>query len=141
MEISKELARKVHRFHLVNPEDLVGMDEFTEWLEAILHEPCSVWENEDGSLQLLEIRQLVARLNGLKIEIYSDEHAPPHFHVKSPNVNASLSIESCHLIAGEIGAQEYKKVKLWHSHSKNLLIQTWNSTRPYNCRVGTYKGI
>ncbi|WP_323816408.1 DUF4160 domain-containing protein [Cellvibrio sp. NN19] len=140
MEITKELARKIHRFHLANPNDLAGIEEFTEWLEAILHEPCSVWENEDGSLQLLEIRQLVERLNGLKIEIYSDEHAPPHFHVKSPNINASFSIESCELIAGEISSQEYKKVKYWHNHSKNVLIQKWNSTRPENCVVGPYKG-
>ena len=140
MEITKDLARKIHRFHLVCHDDLVGIEEFTEWLESILHEPCSVWENEDGSLQLLEIRQLVERLNGLKIEIYSDEHAPPHFHVKSPNINASFSIEACELIVGEISSQDYKKVKYWHNHSKHILIEKWNSTRPENCAVGQYKG-
>ena len=73
---------------MVNPSELEGLKEYAEWLEAILHRPCSVWE-EDGKEFLIEIRELVARVNGLKIEIHPNEHPPPHFHVKTPKVNAS----------------------------------------------------
>lgn len=140
MKLSKELARKINHFYLIAPEELDGVDEYAEWLEAILHGPCSIREDEDGELVLIEIRQLVARVNGLKIEIYSNEHPPPHFHVKSPNVNASFSIESCEKLEGSINSQDLKKIQFWHQHAKPLLIDVWNSTRPTYCSVGGYDG-
>jgi hypothetical protein len=89
---------------------------------------------------LLENKGLVARVNGLKIVIYPDEHAPPHFHVKSPNINASFSIESCTKLKGKISPQDLNKVKYWYKYSKSLLINVWDSTRPTDCEVGEYKG-
>ena len=77
-------------------------------------------------------------MNGLKIEIYPNEHPPPHFHVKSPNINASFSIESCTKLRGNINPKDLSKVKYWYKHSKSLLIDIWNSTRPTNCVVGEY---
>lgn len=76
----------------------------------------------------------------LKIEIYPDEHPPPHFHVKSPNIDASFNIESCNLLKGEIEGRDKKKIEYWHKHAKPLLIEIWNSTRPTNCTVGAYQG-
>jgi len=140
MKLTKELARKHGLFHLIEPEELDGLDEYTEWLEAILHGPCSIWEEDDGELVLIEIRQLVDRINGLKIEIYSNEHPPPHFHVKSPNVNASFSIESCEKLEGSINSQDLKKVKYWYQQARPLLIDVWNRTRSTNCTVGKYIG-
>ena len=124
-------------FHMVNPNELEGIEEYAEWLESILHNPCSVWE-ENGEEFLIEIRQLVARVNGLQIHIYPNEHPPPHFHVKSPDVNASFSIEDCKKLEGQIGAQELRKVRFWHKSAKPLLISAWNETRPTNCTVGEY---
>ena len=141
MKLTKELARKHGLFHLIEPEELDGLDEYTEWLEAIFHGPCSIWEEDDGELVLIEIRQLVDRINGLKIEIYSNEHPPPHFHVKSPNVNASFSIESCEKLEGCINSQDLKKVKYWYQQARPLLIDVWNRTRSTNCTVGKYIGI
>lgn len=140
MKLTKELARKIGVFHLIKHDELYGVEEYAEWLEAILHGPCSIWEKDDGELVLIEIRQLVERVNGLKIEIYSNEHPPPHFHVKSPNISAIFSIESCERLEGKINSQDYKKVKYWHQAAKALLIETWNSTRPTNCTVGVYNG-
>ena len=140
MKITKELARKINHFYLIDPEELDGLDEYTEWLEAIFHGPCSIWEEDDGELVLIEIRQLVARVNGLKIVINSNEHPPPHFHVTSPNVNASFSIEGCEKLEGSIRSQDLRKIKYWHQHAKPLLIDVWNSSRPTNCTVGDYDG-
>lgn len=140
MKLSKLEARKFGRFRYADPNDLESLDEYAEWLEALLHEPCSIWEKEDGTLILLEIRQLVAKVNGLKIEVYSNEHPPPHFHVKSPNVDASFTIEGCELLNGNVSSGDYKKVQYWHQSSKSYLIEIWNSTRPSGCVVGEYKG-
>lgn len=140
MNIPKDLARKTGRFHSVSPNDLDGFDDYAEWLEAILHEPCSVWEEDDGQLMLLEIRQLVARINGIKIEVYPNEHPPPHFHVKSPNIDASFCIESCGKLEGKVSSQDHLKIKFWHQSSKALLVDSWNKTRPTGCVVGMYNG-
>ena len=137
MNIRKEKLKQTPFFHAVDPEELEGIDEFAQWLEALLHNPCSVWE-ENGELVLLEIRQLVARMNGLKIEIYPNEHAPPHFHVTSPNVNASFSIENCEILNGKISSNDLNKIRYWHKHAKSLLIECWDNTRPTDCIVGKY---
>ena len=34
--------------------------------------------------------------------------------------------------------KDIKKVKYWHKYAKPMLIESWNSTRPYNCVVGAY---
>ena len=126
------------RFHLVDPATLNSIDDFAAWLEAILHNPCSVQLKDDRSFVLIETKQLVARLSGLRIEIYPKDHAPPHFHVKSPDVNASFRIDDCGKIAGNLKDGDYRKVRYWHSHSKPLLIESWNKMRPTDCTVGRY---
>jgi hypothetical protein len=135
--MDKELRKRIGHFHSVDPEELSGFQEVAEWLEAILHEPCSVWE-EEGKEFLIEIRALVDRVRGLKIEIYPDEHPPPHFHVKSPNVDASFTIESCELLSGEIQGTDLRKIRFWFKRAKPLLIEKWNDTRPTDCQVGFY---
>jgi len=136
-DMSLEELKGTHWLHNINPEKLESLEDFTAWLEAILHNPCNIWE-EEGEMFLIETRELVARVNGLKIEIYSNEHPPPHFHVKSPNLNASFSIESCQLLQGKVEPRDKKKIRYWHKHAKPLLIEAWNSTRPTNCSVGLY---
>jgi Domain of unknown function (DUF4160) len=126
-------------FHLVDPDTLIGFEDWAMWLEALLHNPCGIFEDED-ELVLLGTKQLVQRLNGLKIEIYPNEHPPPHFHVKSPEVDATFAIEDCRLLSGFAPAQAKKKVRYWHQRSKHILVQVWNETRPLNCVVGAYGG-
>ena len=138
-EMTVDELKRTPYFHNVDPGLLKTLDDFAAWLEAILHNPCNVWE-EDGEEFLIEIKQLVARVNGLKIEIYPNEHPPPHFHVKSPNIDASFNIENCSLLDGSISLSDQKKVRYWHKYSKTLLIETWNSTRPTDCSVGKYEG-
>ena len=138
-DMSVEELKKTPWFHNVEPAKLKSFDDFAAWLEAILNNPCNVWE-ENGEMFLIEIKQLVAKVNGLKIEIYPDEHPPPYFHVKSPNIDASFNIENCNLLKGEIEGRDKKKIEYWHKHAKPLLIEIWNSTRPTNCSVGAYQG-
>lgn len=92
----------------------------------------SVWE--DGTLY--SIRQLVEYVNGLKIEIFHNEHPPPYFHVITSNFTASFTVENCELLHGSIGGRERKIIEWWHKRSKNKLLKLWNITRPSNCGVG-----
>jgi hypothetical protein len=133
----KELLKGRKYFFEVDPTELESFEEFAEYLESMLSEPCTVWE-KDGELILFEIKALVANIRGLRIEIYPKEHAPPHFHVLSANIDASFRIDNCELLNGTISSSDHKKILYWHKYSKQLLIEKWNSMRPTNCPVGFY---
>lgn len=135
----KEQLKQAGRFELADPQTLDEIHDWTLWLEAILHGPCHILVR-DNELILLQGKQLIERLAGLKVEIYPDEHAPPHFHIKSPEINASFAIEDCCLLDGNAPRGALDKIKYWHKHSKKKLIEAWNSTRPTYCQVGPYVG-
>lgn len=87
----------------------------------------------DGLRSLTEER--VDKIGGLSIEIYSNEHPPPHFCVKYNGDSANFTIDSCKKINGDLNKFD-KNIRKWHSENKQRLIDFWNSKRPTNCQVG-----
>ena len=130
MEDHDSIVRKIGRLDLMDPAVLRGMDDYARLLDALLHFGSTIYEDENGHLTLLETRQLVGRINGLRIDIYANDHSPPHFHVKSPNVDASFTIDNCEKLNGSISSADYKKVRYWHQHAKSELLNQWRETRP-----------
>lgn len=108
------------------------MEDAAAVLYDLLSGGYAVWV--DG--RLYNIKQLVARVRGLQIHVYSDEHSPPHFHVKSPDVDASFTVKDCTFLRGNIDSREQKLVRWWYDRSRPLLVATWNATRPSDCPVG-----
>lgn len=92
--------------------------------------------DDDGSRQLDEV--FVDNLNGLKIQIFSTEHPPPHFRVKYAGETANYRIKDCIQINGGL-KKWYRNIKQWHSTYKEKLIRIWNDTRPSDCPVGKYR--
>lgn len=109
-----------------------SLDQSAKVLSELLCGGYSIWT--DGSLY--NIRQLVARAGALQIHVYADEHAPPHFHVKSPDVEAVFTIDQCQFLRGNIDGREQRLVKWWYDRSRPLLVTAWNDTRPTDCPVG-----
>ena len=101
-------------------------------LNELLTGGYAVWT--DG--RLYNIKQLVARVGGLKIHIYADEHPPPHFHVESPNIDATFTIDNCTFLRGNIDGREQRLVKWWYDRARPQLVVSWNATRPTDCPVG-----
>lgn len=124
----------------MNLEDLISsrikaannLEELADSLEILLGGGFSVWE--DGSLY--EIRQLVDRVRGLRIEINPREHPPPHFHVRAAALHAVFSIQDCKHLSGAIGGHQENLVRWWYARSRDQLITIWNATRPSDCPVG-----
>ena len=137
--MDKNQLKSINKFFEVNPAELESFDEFAENLESILNGTCAVWEYE-GELTLFEIKARVANVRGMQIDIYLREHAPPHFHVRSANIDASFLIEDCSILEGTVSDNDHNKIRYWHRHAKPLLIEKWNLLRPTNCLVGPYKG-
>lgn len=124
MDEYEELDRRVRKASSLEDSILV--------LSELLEGGYSVWE--DGSLY--NIKQLVAKVRGLQIHIYANEHAPPHFHVKGAEIDACFTISDCEFIRGQIGGREKKLVEWWFERSKPLLESVWDLTRPSDCNVG-----
>lgn len=109
-----------------------SLEESTAALERLLSGGYAVWD--DGSLY--SIKQLVARVNGLKIEVRSREHAPPHFHVIGGGIDAMFAVADCAHLEGVIGGRERKLIEWWYERSRTTLISVWNQSRPNGCPVG-----
>jgi hypothetical protein len=135
---SKHSLKGSRRFHHVDPATLDDLADFAEWLEALLHNSCDIWEG-DGEIFIIDQKQLVERVHGLRIEIYPNEHPPPHFHVNSPNIRAAFAIEDCALIKVSADGRNLRMIQYWHTDAKHKLVHHWNSGRPANCPVGPYR--
>jgi len=80
----------------------------------------------DGTVY--EIKQLLGRINSLKIEMYFNDHDPPHFHVKTNcgSIDATFKLEDCSLINGQIGSKDIKRVEYFYGQNKTQLWDFWN---------------
>jgi hypothetical protein len=108
------------------------LDESVAALSNLLNSDLSVWT--DGSLYYT--RQLVDRIDGLRLEIFAREHPPPHFHVSGGDIDATFSLVDGSHLQGRISGRDRARVEWWYQRSRSLLIRTWNETRPANCPVG-----
>jgi hypothetical protein len=127
--LKKDLLKETLLFFEVDPSEPDSFEEWTEYLDSLLHGPCSVLEH-DGKLTLLEIKARVDMVLDMSIEVYPKEHAPPHFHVRSANIDASFRIDDCSILDGKISPRNYAKIRHWHQQAKPILIERWNSMRP-----------
>ncbi len=132
---------------VINFEDVIfkksifasSINDLEENLSSFFQFPCSIEKDENGNSFILEQRQLFDRVGAIKINLYANEHAPPHFHIKGNDIDASFTIESCELLNGVVPAKVSKKIKHWHKYAKPKLIEFWNNTRPSECPVGQIK--
>ena len=125
-EIAEIIARRMGKAR--DLKDLAWL------LERFLSE-CYVVEH-DGAPRLIFKKAQADRIGSMTIQIYANEHAPPHFHVKSPDIDATFSITDCEKLNGTISAKDEQLIKLWHSGAKGKLIEIWNRMRPTDCPVG-----
>ncbi len=99
-----------------------------------------VIEIKDGKGLRLLTEKTVERVNGLKIEIFSNEHPPPHFRVKYQSSVANYQIADCARLNGSGEVLKYEQnIRLWWDENKSKLIDTWDRLRPSDCPVGRYQ--
>jgi len=85
------------------------------------------------------VEREVDRIGDLKIIVYSDEHPPPHFLVKCSEGSRRFEIRDCSPL-DEKGLEKYlRNIRQWHKKNKQLLVKTWNESRPSDCPVGAYR--
>lgn len=90
---------------------------------------------DDGYVLLRE--HVVGRFKGFKVEIFSNEHPPPHFRVAYQGETCTFRIDDCRPLNGGL-KRWYRNIRKWHSDNREMLIETWNRTRPSDCPVGVF---
>ena len=92
---------------------------------------------DEGDVLLTE--HTLAVINGLKIEVFSNEHQPPHFRVTCGDESNDFRIDNCSPMYDDGLKKKFKVIRKWHTDNKDALIAAWNKTRPAGCPVGEYK--
>jgi hypothetical protein len=75
-------------------------------------------------------KERVAKIDDLEIIIYTNDHNPPHFHVKTKekSIDAKFSIETGEYLSGKIDSKNLKRIKAFYLSPKTkiLLEIIWN---------------
>ena len=124
MDLDKEFEKQI--------ESASSLPDLGTVLQNLLSGNYNVWRNG----LLMSIKVLVDRVDGLRIEIRHNEHAPPHFHVIGNDFDASYSILDGSLLNGRPNHIQERLVRWWYDRSRSKLISIWNNTRPSGCPVG-----
>jgi len=69
-------------------------------------------------------------IDSIKIDIYSREHPPPHFHVLFAEFEELIIIETLETYIGYVPATQRKKVIKWAKTQKEFLKENFKRLNP-----------
>ena len=69
-------------------------------------------------------------IEGTKIDVYSREHPPPHFHALYAEHEELIVIETLETYAGKIPNNKRKKDVSWAEKNKQLLAENFKRLNP-----------
>lgn len=131
-EASFKDLKKIGKGYYASFDKLHSIDDFEIHLNQFISSGAYYYEGK-----IIEVRQLVDRVNGIKIEIYANEHPPPHFHIVSNGNKASLTLDDGRVLHNNgFDSKVIKRIQNWFENAKERLIAVWNETRPDGCVVG-----
>ena len=79
----------------------------------------------------------ISRFLGIVIRMSFNDHAPPHFHAKYGDHQASIAIESLGLLEGSLPGRILSLVVEWGMEHRDELAANWESLRS----TGEYRKI
>lgn len=69
----------------------------------------------------------IARIGGINIQIFADDHNPPHFHVVSSEDEALVAIATLKIIRGSLRRRDLELALDWARRNAEELERVWNS--------------
>lgn len=69
-------------------------------------------------------------IDSIKIDIYSREHLPPHFHILFAEYEELIEIETLKTYVGYVPKTQRKKVTDWAMKNKNYLLEVFKQLNP-----------
>lgn len=68
----------------------------------------------------------VSRFFGIVVAMFYNEHAPPHFHAKYGDDQASIRIDNGAVLDGRLGPRALRLVEEWRVLHQAELFEDWN---------------
>ena len=68
----------------------------------------------------------VARFEGVKIQVFAQEHPPPHFHAVFAEHRAQIDIDSLRILKGRMPPAKLSAVISWAEPRRGALRRAWN---------------
>lgn len=78
---------------------------------------------------------VVAQFDGIKIEFYFDDHAPPHFHARYAEHIVAIEIKTLRVKQGCLPPKQSPQTLDWAASLQDELLRAW-----YQCRMKDYPG-
>ncbi|MGE0279654.1 MAG: DUF4160 domain-containing protein [Rhizobiaceae bacterium] len=69
----------------------------------------------------------IARIGNIKIQVFADDHNPPHFHVVTPDGEALVSIGHLRILRGDLRRKDFDAVSEWANRNLDVIEDAWNS--------------
>lgn len=66
---------------------------------------------------------------GIVIRMYFNDHAPPHFHARYGEFEATIEIEDLAILEGQLPARALELVKTWAAAHQVDLAADWEHCR------------
>ena len=73
----------------------------------------------------------ISEFYGIKIYIFYDDHAEPHFHAFYSEHEAKVSIKKGKLIAGDLPKRARKLIKEWMDKHQEELLANWKRAQDH----------
>ena len=67
----------------------------------------------------------LSRFFGIIIAMYYNDHAPPHFHAKYGDDQASMRIDDGEILDGALGVRTRRLVEEWRILHQSELFEDW----------------
>jgi hypothetical protein len=71
----------------------------------------------------------ISRFYGIVIQMYYDDHGPPHFHVRYSGQRALIGIEDSVVLSGQLSPRALSLVREWAAIHRAELIEDWKLAR------------
>ena len=68
-------------------------------------------------------------IDGIKIDLYFDDHVPPHFHAIYAEYEELIEIKTLATYRGSLPIKQHKKVIKWAKKNQDVLMEIWESLR------------
>jgi len=71
----------------------------------------------------------ISRFFGIAIQMYGNDHPPPHFHAIYNKYRAVIEIETGEIHQGELPGKQLKFVQAWTEIHKDELLKNFETLR------------
>ena len=68
---------------------------------------------------------IIAIVDGVKIQMFYDDHAPPHFHAVLGGKEAWIVIRTLEVLYGSLPPAKLRRVRVWARRHQSELALNW----------------